>query len=378
MSTKNINNNRGSVFGKVSGKNIEYRTSLSNSVGSELIASGGVVATPGDGYAYVAFTGIGTFNVALTDVYKTCDILAIGGGGGGGGTPGDYTGGGGAGGLVLVENLPISSLVNGKTGIATITVGAAGAANARGGDTSMANPGGSIYILAKGGGRGGAYVPADPLKSGGSGGGDSLYYVNIGAGVGTQPFTTQIVGSGTLSLNLGNPGGTGAGYGAPAPTYPDAPWGFGGGSGGGGAGAPGRIGGGTVPFHGDGGIGTHISWATAANHPLCRTYGDYAGGGGGAAWNPASPTNVENNPVAGLGGVWNGSSRVGTSATFGAGNGGYYWAGPPASEIAGTSGAVRSGGGGGGGYGAPNAQSGGSGFCIIRIPLRPADSITSA
>lgn len=378
MSTKNVNDNRGSFLGQVSGKITEYRTTLFNSVGSELIASGGVVATPGDGYAYIAFTGIGTFNVSLTDQYKTCDILAIGGGGGGGGAPGDYTGGGGAGGLVLVQNLPIYSLANGQTGIATVTVGAAGAANARGGDTTFSNPGGTVSIIARGGGRGGAYVPADPLKSGGSGGGDSLYHVNIGAGVGTQPITTQIIGSGTLSLNLGNPGGTGAGYGAPAETYPDAPWAFGGGSGGGGAGALGRSSSGTVPFHGDGGIGTHISWATAANHPLCRTYGDYAGGGGGAAWNPVSPVQIENNPVSGLGGVWNGSSRVGTAASFGAANGGYYHVGPPAVAVPATAAAVRSGSGGGGGYGGPEATAGGSGFCIIRIALRPADSITPA
>lgn len=378
MSTKNINNNKGSFLGSVSGKISEYRTSLFNSIGSELIASGGVVASPGDGYTYVAFTGIGSFNVTLTDLYKTCDILAIGGGGGGGGAPGDYTGGGGAGGLVLVENVPIANLVGGRTGIATVTVGSGGAANARGGDTTLANPFGSFQIVAKGGGRGGAYVPADPLKDGGSGGGDSLYFVNIGGGIGTQPATSQIVGSGILALNLGNPGGTGGGYGAPAPTYPDAPWGAGGGSGGGGAGAAGRIGGGTVPFHGDGGIGTYISWATSANHPLCRIDGGYAGGGGGAAWNPASPVIAENNPVSGLGGVWNGSSRVGTAASFGAANGGYYYAGPPAQAVVATAAAVRSGSGGGGGYGGPEASAGGSGFCIIRIPTRPADNITPA
>ncbi|HET8687311.1 MAG TPA: hypothetical protein VFM18_11705 [Methanosarcina sp.] len=122
-------------------------------------------------------------------------MLISAGGGGGGGTAGNIGGGGGAGGFM--HNVDISSnLTVGNT--YTVTIGAGGAVNTNGGNTSIFG-----YTMV-GGGRGGA--AAQNGANGGSGGGGGGYVASGGTGIAGQGFAGY---SGTAYPQGGGGGGAG-------------------------------------------------------------------------------------------------------------------------------------------------------------------------
>jgi alpha-tubulin suppressor-like RCC1 family protein len=229
-------------------------------------ATGGTVTTSGS-YKIHTFTSSGTFTPA-TDMIV--DALVVAGGGGGGG---DASGGGGAGGVLYSTSYSLSS------GAKAITVGAGGAANQNGQNSSIGN-----LLVAIGGGAGRKYLKGN---NGGSGGGGS--YLR-----GTGEFEAGLGTSGQ-----GNNGGVGRYY------YR--------GGGGGGAGAAGA----NASAGGHGGIGVANS--------ITGTSVYYGGGGGGGATAMAAGTG-------GTGGGGNGSP--GTPNTGGGGGGG----GGSASTIGGSGG----------------------------------------
>jgi hypothetical protein len=259
-------------------------------------AIGGAV-TYADGYTIHTFTSSGDFS--MYSVGNVEYLIVAGGGGGGGGSGGA---GGGAGGM-------LTGTTSLAVGTYTIEVGAGGAQNTNGSDSSFNSQ------IAEGGGYG-AYQNVGPETGGdgGSGGG--------GAGNG-GPGTYSSGGSGTSGQ--GNDGGRGYKY-----DYRD------GGGGGGGAGAAGGdgSGGSGAGLGGNGGNGIQSSINGTATY--------YAGGGGGSSYR--SPT-----------------LSSGGNGGGGAGGRGWYDSADP--RVNGTPGSANTGGGGGGGrYGA----AGGSGIVIIR------------
>lgn len=302
--------------------------------GSGIIASGGTILQPGDGYIYhvwnvdtpapqnsfvVSSAGTGLMNFML-----------IGGGGVGGGGPlhpsGSYagTGGGGAGGLILGVDVPFSATTypvtigNGQTGPQITTPG-------KGGNSTF------FGLTAIGGGAGG-FAPTPNGTSGGSGGGGMTTYNPGGQGgpgtQPTQPIPAPLTG---LVTNYGNPGFKGTTD--PSNVSP------GGGGGGAGAGGP------TGSYQTTGGNGVPVPWCPAPLiyptvpgpwQPLflqnTGPTGDYWAGGGGAGTYPAGPS------VAGGYGGGGGTSNPG-----------------PGEGVFGT-------GGGGGGY----LKNGGSGILVVR------------
>jgi len=224
-----------------------------------------------------SFTSSGTFAVPSGVTSLDAVMVVAGGGSGGSEHGGTGTGGGGAGGLVFMPEYPVS-----PGGTVTVTVGCGGAGRPgpgpdgggnAGQDSSFGSPGDpgfsptSTVLTAKGGGLGGAYSCGGTVRTGGSGGGASVYDGTPGApgsgGPTTQP--TQPGNSGAYGFgNIGGDGGTNDG-------------GAGGGSGGGGAGAAGTAGqpGGQGGGGGPGGIGRAYTIADGTT-PVY-----YAGGGGG-------------------------------------------------------------------------------------------------
>ena len=224
-----------------------------------------------------SFTSSGTFAVPSGVTSLDAVMVVAGGGSGGSEHGGTGTGGGGAGGLVFMPEVPVS-----PGGTVTVTVGCGGAGRPgpgsdgggnAGQDSSFGSPGDpgfsptSTVLTAKGGGLGGAYNCGGTVRTGGSGGGASVYDGTPGApgsgGPTTQP--TQPGNSGAYGFgNIGGDGGTNDG-------------GAGGGSGGGGAGAAGTAGqpGGQGGGGGPGGIGRAYTIADGTT-PVY-----YAGGGGG-------------------------------------------------------------------------------------------------
>jgi hypothetical protein len=217
----------------------------------------------------------------------TVDYMIIGGGGGGGGGS-DHNnsgGGGGAGGFRTATSFPVAA------GTYTVTVGAKGAANSDGGDTTF-----STITSAGGGGSSGT---SGPGTAGGSGGGGKGYFSgggpgdNIG-GAGNTPST---------SPSQGNSGGNGSTeYLAAAD---DRAGGGGGGAGGAGGNVP------TKKYGGSGGAGTTNDYQTGVSQT-------YAGGGGGGSASPG------NGGSGGSGGGGNGTGGgAGDNATrYGSGGGG--------------------------------------------------------
>ena len=157
-------------------------------------------AYPGSPYVVSDFTNPqnpSTYTAPATA--SAIDLLVVGAGGGGGGsTPGFSAGGGGAGGLIFLEDLPV-------TGGATysITVGEGGEGGAAAGDaTSHGEPGGdttfvyspSVNIIGEGGG-GATYTGAETPQPGGSGGGiGNQSPVGPEGGVGTQSTNHPVTG----------------------------------------------------------------------------------------------------------------------------------------------------------------------------------------
>ncbi len=147
-------------------------------------ATGGTVTTPGDGYKYHTFASNGTFTITTEG---RVDYVLVGGGGGGGtgidnGTEPAGSGGGGGGGVLIETDNPEPA------GAFGVVIGAAGAPQANGGDTTYRSE------TASGGGAGGGFTLGDAGDAGASGGG--------GAATAGAAGTTSGTG-------LGNVGGTG-------------------------------------------------------------------------------------------------------------------------------------------------------------------------
>lgn len=222
-----------------------------------------------------------------------------------GGAGGASNGGGGAGGYLSNSFTAIPSTAF------TITVGAGGAANTAGSNSSITG-----VATGAGGGTGGSInAPGGGGAAGGSGGGGGGGYGD-GASGGAGGGATQ-----------GNAGGTGATAGGGA---------YGGGGAGGGAGAAG--GGGSSNNGGAGGSGTANAITGVAI--------TYAGGGGGGS----------GNGYLGVGGG---------GGSGGGGAGGGFQGDLP---HAGGNGTAYTGGGGGGGSSGASGGNGGSGVVILSMP----------
>jgi len=251
---------------------------------------------------YRVFTSGGNFTVTNNSI--NVEALVIAGGGGGGDGPFATGGGGGAGGLRFASmTLPSATY--------PVVVGAGGAINANGGDSSFNS------ITSTGGGHG-CGSPYGPAGNGGSGGGAA----NDGR-TGNNIAGTGIVGQGF--------DGGGAG------DYQ---------SGGGGAGQVGQLG--VVGSHagnGGNGVSTYSSWGipTGIGQNIGGVYWLAGGGGGGGRGGPDAH-------------YYGGAGGKGGGAT-----GGSYYS-VPIAPIANT---------GSGGAGAPTgtvqpATAGASGVVIIR------------
>lgn len=237
--------------------------------------SGWIPSNPNIVTNYQSFTSSGTFTPAAG--VRNIQLLVVGGGGGGGNGGG---GGGGAGGVVYIPNFAVTPSV----GI-TVTIGAGGAANANGVNSSFGS------ITAYGGGRGSqntdkSYGDINGPYSGGSGGGASA--------------TSTVIGSGAPGSSQGSAGGL---------TQILTPFPAGGGGGASQAGKNGTVTAG-VGNSGAGGDGIYI--------PIFSAYGasGYFGGGGGGHY-------VNAGNVVGAGGLGGGGAGTASgSANTGGGGGG--------------------------------------------------------
>ena len=260
---------------------------VGESVGA-IIATGGTIETPGNGYRYHYYTSSGTFNVASGG---GSGVVYIVGGGGGGGHNSGGAGGGGAGGMRTVPTIigvgNFSIVVGaGGQGPPAYAGGEAGSPAAYQGGlvgtaSTITSVGGQALkgIYASGGGGGiVGQVPAT-YSLGGSGGGDSAYRV-----VESNPAVSPGPGLPSNAGNLGGfspPEGNRGGWTSPGSISPNY-----GGSGGGGAGGVG--GAGNPSTAGSGGDG-----AAFADPAIPSSYGTpgpdgalryFAGGGGGGTY----------------------------------------------------------------------------------------------
>lgn len=258
------------------------------------------------------------FPYQLTQNYKIEVFVLAGGGSGGYTTLGTAGAGGGAGGAVFHNGILV--VPGSNTFTVTVGAGASGAstnqaANYAPSGSNSSFVGGSINMIAYGGGGGAGYNSAYVAGASGGCGGGGEYTGGISSG-------TQGTGGTTT---LGNGGGAGT------TAYTSFPSG-----GGGGLGSSGRNG----SNGGHGGTGLSLTdWALATS---TGSGGHYGGGGGGGSYPYQGGSG-------GAGGGGNGGSNGGTSG----GNG------------------VAYSGGGGGGRGQYNsgsgvAGSGGSGVIIVR------------
>ena len=232
-------------------KHVKYALLRSTATGGvtgrpTVIATGGTITTPGDGYKYHTFTTSSTFGI--TKGGRVSYVLVGGGGGGGLGNDSAMSGGGGGAGQLLqvTDNTePVGSY--------SVVLGAGGA-----GSTSAQNfgaTGGNTTYRAEtaiGGGGGGSWQAGNvDGRDGGSGGGGSSDSGTGGVG------------------NAGNNGGDGGPYSGGFSTG-------GGGGGAGSAGSNGVNGGAGTEQGGAGGSGLTV-WGT--------TYapGGQGGGPGGAS-----------------------------------------------------------------------------------------------
>jgi hypothetical protein len=241
-------------------------------------ATGGTIASPGDGYNYHVFTSPGNF--VVNDNSRQVKILVVGGGGAGGysiPTGPRTAGGGGAGGAIQV----IQDLTPGSY---PVEVGVGGTyANSLflTGTPSVFNGANVAY----GGGRGGGnqYVPASSQASGGGAG------LGQAAGLGNTP---------PVSPQQGYPGGSASG--------PSVSYGSGGGGGAGGAGGNG------APPRNNGAGGPGIPFAEfpapliapAIPEPVRSSWSSFVGSNG--TFSAGGP-----NPVSGLDFTGNGANGNG-------------------------------------------------------------------
>jgi hypothetical protein len=274
--------------------------SMKKAIGNSIKATGGAISFDGT-YVYHTFNTSDFFTPTASLV---ADYLVVAGGGGGGNRVAGNGGGGGGGAGGLRTSVGLTQMLVNPSSY-TVTVGAGGAINASGSNSSFSS------IAASGGGYGGNNGTPYAGASGGSGGGsirsDSGITVTGGAG-----------NAGGYSPVEGYAGGSGSGPGG----------------GGGGAGAVGTNSGASG---GDGGVGVTSSLSGTARY--------YAGGGGGAGSGVTG-----NNYGAGLGGLGGGGNGGGSNGLPSAGT-------------------ANTGGGGGGQQFYPNTTTGGaggSGIVIIR------------
>ena len=306
-------------------------------------ATGGSIATPGNGYRYHVFTSPGTFELSAIDGGSpslAVEYLVVAGGGGG---AANRAGGGGAGGLRTNEdgNPKAGSAMAIATGSFPVVVGTGGAGSVYPSPATSDSGGTSSFnsISATGGGNAAINGSGGP---GGSGGGGTVHGFGGGGSGNAGGYTPP----------EGNDGGAGG--------YPR------GGGGGGGAGAAGSDAPGTPG--GNGGAGHAMpSFAGPILSPVIPgsmataigPTGLYAGGGGGGG---------------------QGSGNGGTGGPGGGGNGGKGNVPPgsynPTSNEYGPAGAPAvdgTGGGGGGGGNFPGTNpnmrpggDGGNGVVIIK------------
>ena len=304
-----------------------------------ITATGGTITNAG-GYKIHTFTGAGTDTFTVTGT-GTIEYMVIGGGGGGGT---DMGGGGGAGGY-LAGTTTFSS------GSYTITKGAAGKGalhyyggqpkatldQTSGGNSSIV--GGSINIVAIGGGMGGSHhrwdnagwVPV-PAENGGSGGGLA----------GNTNASGGVPGTGVAGPpRQGYDGGSSAGT-----AYSGSQWYSGGGGGAGGPGLTGNSGGGTVRPSGGPGV----------QNAILGTSYFWAGGGGGGIWSGTdngvgrAGNGGSGGGGGGAGGVEHGAGGTGGLNVGVAGSGPNGQSGANNGALGGNAGANTGSGGGGGSH----------------------------
>jgi len=270
-----------------------------------VVATGGQILTPGDGYRYHVFTratsGSGTFQITANPAAVSMDVLMVGGGGKGGqGVQGSLNPGGGGAGAVVTY----SGVLPHSQGPYSITVGSGSQGTCSNGDTTWLF-GAGLSFEAKGGGSGAGNGCGTP-GNGGSGGG----------GYGSGNGTVRAGGLGTAGQGFAGGSGQGHGYGG----------------GGGGAGGPGQAGSLAATASGVGGLGVYLPKfkVTASN-------GWFAGGGAGGDCTARA-----------------GGSGIGGASSAGAGSPGAAHTG--------------SGGGAGCAVGYAEGGNGGHGIVIVRYP----------
>ena len=171
---------------------------------NNMTATGGTVATPGDGYRYHAFTSTGPSTFVVSDDAGGTDasVLIVGGGGAGSGGWGGS--GGGAGGVLYASAYPFTN------GTYPITVGSGKNNSGQNSPGSAGNPS-SFNSISVGGGGGGTHT--------GSGGG-------IGGNQGSCSSTGAFTAYGP-NPGGGAPSGGGGGAGAPGVSGPSKSGGIG-------------------------------------------------------------------------------------------------------------------------------------------------------
>ena len=323
---------------------------------SYISATGGDANDTREGYKYHYFTTTGPQTFTINSGSGMVEYFAVGGGGGGGGAPtggADGGGGGGAGGVLEGSKYCESG------DSFTFVVGAGGATNVDGVDTTL------FGLTAMKGGRGssGPNKGANGGSGYGSGGGGSAAGNSGGAqdpGA-ADPSNQGFRGGGSAAG--GGPGGGGAGGGGAGGDGASShgPWGFRD------TGSDG-LANGSNTYGGPGGYGI------VCGFPLPGSYGDnipsdqsrgngypsdfrgFAGGGGGGNWTSM--------PERGHGGQGNRVVNNSSSTPYYGGGGGANH------NSAGSPGVANTGGGGGGG-GQPSAggYAGGPGIIIVRYQV---------
>ena len=293
---------------------------------------------PGSPYIVSDFTSPGTYTAPATTT--AINLLVVGGGGGGGGSNPSFTaGGGGAGGLIYLNDLPVTG---GSTYAVTIGEGGEnGSASASessdgedGGDTTFVySP--SVNIIGEGGG-GAGYLYAD-IRPGGSGGGASNQTPppsgSPSGGLGTQATNHPVTG---LSDFEGTP-------------YPNSPPSFS------------SEGSEQVGSFGNNAVGPQVfgiagAGAGASNEPTGHPQGAGAEGGEGLDYNIIDGSTAVGFAGGGAAGTW---PTVQPSAEGGSGDEGGRSGGDPNGL------AVASTGGGGGGTYSSTGKPGADGRVVV-------------
>jgi hypothetical protein len=263
-------------------------------------ASGNVIqpvtyTESGENYVAHIFNTSGTLQF-LRAVDVEYLIVAGGGGGGGMSNANGAAGGGGGGGFLTNAGSPALA----SAGVSTIAVGAGGAADANGGNSS------ALGFTATGGGAGGDNNSAAGISGGSGGGGSGRNTPGGGGGAGTS--------------GQGNEGGSGFGN---TGVVAERSGGGGGGAGGAGQNSSSSAG-------GDGGGGLT---STLANGSTSLTY---AAGGGGAHRDASGTAGLGVSGVSGNGAIGLNNGDDGTANRGGGGGGGS--AGNPATTVSGVGG----------------------------------------